>query len=288
MKYFFIINPNSGNNKKKHIIKNALRKYPDLEKSVKYTEYPGHAGQMTRQLLEKGIQTVIAVGGDGTVNEIACELVNSQVNLGIIPMGSGNGFARSLNIPLNPGQALENIFKSNSIKVDVGKVNQRYFFAVAGVGIDANIAIKFQSSKRRGAFPYFVIGTKEFFNYSYPEFTITKSNEKLLVKPLTITVANANQYGNGALIAPHADLQDGLLDVCIIAQMSLMRTLYAAKKIFEGEIHKLSAYSSFNADRFEISSQTVDINYHVDGEPMSGTNKLVFSVLPKALNVITI
>lgn len=288
MKYFFIINPNSGNNKKKHIIKNALSKYPDIERYVKYTEYPGHAAEMTRLLIANGIQTVVAIGGDGTVNEIACELVNSQVNLGIIPMGSGNGFARSLKIPLNPRQALENIFKSRSIKVDVGKVNQRYFFAVAGVGIDANIAFKFQSSKKRGAFPYFVIGVKEFFNYSYPEFTITKLNESVLVKPLTLTVANANQYGNGALIAPHADLQDGLLDVCIIAQMSLLRTLYAAKKIFEGEIHQLSAYSSFNADRFEISSQADNINYHVDGEPMSGTNKLVFSVLHKALKVIAI
>ena len=286
MNYFFIINPNSGSNKNKSIIKNTLRKYPDLEKSFIYTEYPGHAARIAKQLIEKDVKNIVAVGGDGTVNEIASEMINTDVNLGIVPMGSGNGFARSLNLPLNPRQALDGIFKMYSIKVDVGKVNQRYFFAVAGVGMDATIAYSFQSSKKRGAFSYFIVGAKEYFNYSYPEFNITSNNETISVKPLIITVANANQFGNGALIAPHADLQDGLLDICIVNRMSLFKTVQAANKMFKGQIRKLSSYSTFNSKGLEISSQNENINYHVDGEPLKGTNKLVFTILPKALNVL--
>jgi len=287
MNYSFIINPNSGSNRKKNIINKILQKYPSKEISVKITEYPGHASEIAKQELHKNTQNIIAVGGDGTVNEIASQLVGSKVNFGIVPMGSGNGFARSMLIPLKPHHALETIFKNNTKQIDVGKVNDKFFCAVAGVGIDANIAYRFQQSKKRGPVPYFIAGFKEFFKYPYSEFYIKDGDKELQYRPLTITIANANQFGNGAKIAPLADLQDGLLDICIVQKMSLLKSINAASKMFKGNISQIASYSTFTSDRIEISSKNTEINYHVDGEPFKTNDKLIFEIVPKSLNVIT-
>lgn len=288
MNYSFIINPNSGNNKKKNIIKNALQKYPSEKISVKFTKYPGHAAEIAKQELQDGVPNIIAVGGDGTVNEVASQLINTNVNFGLIPMGSGNGFARSLNLPLKPKQALETIFKNKIIEIDVGKVNDRFFFAVSGVGIDAYIASRFQGRKIRGAIPYFIVGTKAYFNYSYPGFTIINKDEKVTANPFLITIANTSQFGNGAKIAPQAELQDGLLDICIVQKMSVIKTINAAIKMFRGRINDLSTYSTFTTDKIEIASQNGEIDYHVDGEPLKTNKNLVFQIVPKSLKVITV
>ena len=255
MSYSFIINPNSGNNRKKNIIDKILHKYTSENIFIKFTEYPGHAAEIARQDLQNNIPNIIAVGGDGTVNEIASQLAGSNANFGIIPMGSGNGFARSMEIPLKPEEAIHTIFGKKIKRIDAGKLNDRFFFAVAGVGFDANIANRFQVSKKRGAIPYFIAGFKEFFKYSYPEFFIKNNNRESSFKPLIITVANASQFGNGAKIAPQADLQDGLLDICIVNKMSLLESIKASLKMFKGKIHQVSAYSAFTSNRIEITSE---------------------------------
>jgi diacylglycerol kinase (ATP) len=288
MKYSFIINPNSGNNRKKNIIYKLLNNYPSDKIAVTVTEYAGHAAELAQQELNKGTANIIAVGGDGTVNEIASQLVGSDAHFGIIPMGSGNGFARAVNIPLRPQDALDTVFRNKSKRIDVGKVNDKFFFAVAGLGLDANIAFQFQESKIRGAFPYFIAGFKEFFRYSYPEFKISNNNNGSAMNPLIITIANGNQFGNGAKIAPHADLQDGLLDICVLQKMSLITSFNAVIKMFQGKIDHIPGYVASTSKRVEITSEKKEINYHVDGEPFKTGDKLIFEILPKSLNVITI
>lgn len=287
MNYTFIINPNSGNNRKKSIIKNYLRQHTSKNITIIFTKYPGHASEIAKLELHKGIQNIIAVGGDGTVNEVAGQLVNSRANFGLIPMGSGNGFARSLNIPLNTKLAFDTIFKLNLKKIDVGKVNDRFFFSVAGVGLDAHIALRFQTGRLRGPLPYFLAGVKEYLKYPYPEFNL-KNAKDILVKPLIITIANGAQFGNGAKIAPQADMQDGLFDVCLIEKLSLLKAINAASKMFSGKLHRLSEYSAFKSGKIEIISQSSGIKYHIDGEPFIGKNNLQFEILPLALNVLTI
>jgi len=288
MNYSFIINPNSGNNKRKNIIYKILHKYPSDKITVTVTEYAGHAAKLAQQELKNGTANIIAVGGDGTVNEVASQLVGSEANFGIIPMGSGNGFARAVNIPLKPQEAFDTVFRNKSKRIDVGKVNDKFFFAVAGLGLDANVAFRFQESKIRGAIPYFIAGFMEFFRYSYPEFIISTNDNGSNMNPLIIIIANGNQFGNGAKIAPHADMQDGLLDICVLQKMSILTALKAVIKMFQGKIDQIPAYAASTSKHIEITSEKKEINYHVDGEPFKTDDKLIFEIVPKSLNVITI
>jgi diacylglycerol kinase family enzyme len=168
----------------------------------------------------------------------------------------------------------------------VGTLNDKYFFAVAGVGLDASIGLQFQSHHTRGALPYFYLGIKSFFEYDYPGFKITSKEKTLSVRPTLITIANATQFGNGALIAPHADLQDGKLDICILEKMRISQALSSLMRLFNGKIQQVKSYSTFKTDYLEIISETNDLIYHVDGEPHKTKDKIRAGILKKSLNVI--
>ncbi|NOX88920.1 MAG: diacylglycerol kinase family lipid kinase [Calditrichaeota bacterium] len=286
----FVLNPISGlkRNRKsiEDIIRKQFEKQSTIDYSVKYTGYPGHAVKIAEEAVKQNYDAVIAVGGDGTMNEVASGLVNSNTALGLIPRGSGNGYARSLRIPLNIFKAIETVKYGKIRKVDVGKIDQSYFFGVTGVGFDAFIGAQFQSFGMRGPLPYFYIGVREYFRYYYEAFTLKFNGRELTFRPLLITVANTPQYGMSALIAPGAKVDDGVLEICIIDRISTLKAVTQLHHLFNGTIDKVSAYKRFSASELIIEREHDKGLFHTDGEPKMGPKELKISVLPRALKVI--
>ncbi len=241
---------------------------------------------MARHALDKGFDRVIAIGGDGSVNEVASALVNSGAALGIVPAGSGNGLARSLNIPLNIDRAFETALNGGIRSIDAGKAGGHYFFAVCGVGLDARIGQKFQRLKRRGIVPYFYFGIQTFLTYEYPRFEVRGGERRFSVSPLSLVVSNGTEFGNGARIAPGAVMDDGLFDVCLLERMSFLEAAFALPRLFNGKIVNLKKYNSFRCRSLTISRVSENILYHVDGEPHTCRGPLEITMHPHSLKVI--
>ena len=288
MNFTFIINPHSGTRKNKLHLAKLIEQKASSDFEIKYTEYAGHASELAAKAVEDGCENIVAAGGDGTMNEVAGKIVGSNLNFGLIPMGSGNGFARSLGLPLNPEKALDVIFRTKIKRIDTGKINGLSFFALAGIGFDAQVASQFQKSVIRGALPYFFISFKEFLKYSYPRYFINSPEKKFKINPLVITIANAAQFGNGAQIAPQADIQDGWLDVCILDKMSVFEAMKILPKMFTGKINQADPYSSYRSQTIEIESDLKDFIFHTDGEPHLAEKKVSIKIIPRSLNVITV
>ncbi|KAA3608784.1 MAG: diacylglycerol kinase family lipid kinase [Calditrichaeota bacterium] len=288
MNNIFIINPHSGSIKNKSYLFSLIEKIFSSSYEIKVTEYAGHASQIAKEAVKEKCQNIIAIGGDGTMNEVASQLVGSASNFGLVPMGSGNGFARSLGLPLKPENALKTIFNRKIKTIDTGTINGLPFFAVAGIGFDAQVASQFQKRKVRGALPYFFIGFSEYMKYSYPAYTVKSPDVNQEVAPLVITIANATEFGNGAKIAPQADIQDGYLDVCMFDKMSVIKGLISLPKMFNGRISEISSYSNYKTKSVEIISDTEEFVFHTDGEPHLAEKKVSVEIIPHSLNVITV
>ncbi len=286
--YRFIINPHSGNKKDLDQILSLIQdRFSSKISEIKYSEYAGHARILAREGVDLQIETIVAVGGDGTLNEVGSQLVNTDSILGLLPRGSGNGFARSLGIPLDFYKAIETLLNPKILTIDTVQLNEDYYLGVAGAGFDAMIAHAFQNFGPRGPLPYFYLGAKAFFKYDYPEFRIKESGHNKPIHPLIITVANTRQYGNGAIIAPLADYQDGLLEVCIVHKIPWYKLLQSLPMLFTGRINNSAFYSTFQAEKIVIENNSIDGIYHMDGEPRSGGQVLRFQVVPSSLKVIT-
>lgn len=290
MKYIFIINPKSGGKDTSSRLVNHIKEtFSDLKGhyfKIVFTEYAGHAREIAAECSKTGVDIVVAGGGDGTMNEVCSALVNSpNTSFGLIPIGSGNGFARSLRIPLNSKMAILKLVDPDKCSIDVGIINDQYFFGTAGLGFDAEIGAKFQEFGTRGPLPYFYIALREFFKYKYEEFTITMDNDKIRVSPLLLTIANTNQYGNGAVIAPMADYSDGLLDVCIIEKLKFSEGIRKLNTLFNNKIETLSTYSSYKTTKLKIERSQESGIYHIDGEPKQGGKQLDIELLKRALKV---
>ncbi len=284
--YRFIINPISGTQKNRNRIVSAIKQvFPLNTYQVIFTEYPGHATTLAAEAAHSGVDVVVAVGGDGTMNEVASGLVGTQTALALVPRGSGNGFARSMDIPLQPMEALKTILENQIESVDVGTINDGYFFGVAGVGLDAEIAHAFQNFGKRGPLPYYYVGLRAFKQYGYDTIKIITDEQTLRINPLLVTIANTQQYGNGAIIAPQADFTDGLLDLCIVDPFPLRAATKNLRQLFKGEIVKNPYYHSFRSKTISIVQQDGNERFHVDGEPRSGGRELRISVRPKSLRV---
>ncbi len=289
MRYYFIINPTAGSaGKRKRVYKQIQNLFVNRhghESEIRQSEYPGHATELARAAADKRYDLIVAVGGDGTMNEVARGVVHSDSALAIVPVGSGNGFARSLHIPANISQALEFILDPEMHTIDCGRINDRYFFGVSGIGLDAVIGDRFQRSTHRGPVPYFYIGIKEYFYYKSPSLTMIADDLKWEIQPLVLAIANTEQYGNGALIAPGADFTDGRLEICMLTAMSAFCAIRKLPHLFSGNIDKVPEYSRFAAAKLHIYSDGSPILFHTDGEPHQGSDSLEITILPGALNV---
>ncbi len=287
-KILYIINPNSGTRYKGHLSDYLYhltdKTFFDVE--ICTTRYKGEATKIVRQKMTEHYRYFVAVGGDGTINEIAKELINSDAVLGIIPLGSGNGLARHLRIPLIAKKAVEVINGRNVQSIDYGIINDLPFFCTCGVGFDALISEKFDQGSGRGLINYIKITLKEFFRYIPETYELTIDNQPVFKrKAFLITFANASEYGNNALIAPDAKVDDGKLDICIIAPFRLIQSIMIGIRLFTGNIGK-SPSVSISRSSGTILKRDFEGTIHIDGETQRLGRTLEISLVPSGLKVI--
>jgi YegS/Rv2252/BmrU family lipid kinase len=287
-----VINPISGTGGRLDVARAraeqaaALLTARGLEPDVFMTERVGHARDLTIGALQRGTSTVLAWGGDGTVNEVASVLAFRDAALAVIPSGSGNGLARELGIPFDPAAAIAAAFEGSERRMDAGELDGRLFFNIAGVGLDARVAHEFAAGGlvRRGFLRYLEITARELFSYRPDDHTIVIDGSPMREHTLLIAIANARQYGNGALIAPGARIDDGRLDVVVIAHRSPLRALLQVPRVFLGQIARVPGVTIRTAADIEITSAR-QVVYHIDGEPFVGGASIRGRVHPAALRV---
>ncbi len=289
----FIINPISGGARP-----DAVRARVELASAVAgrggeaaevfVTERHGHARELTKAALARGARLVVAWGGDGTVNEIASELVFKDVPVGIVPAGSGNGLARQLSISLQAEEAIQRAISAKARRIDVGEIADRLFVNLAGIGFDAHVAWKFNEAgpARRGLATYALISTRALLSYRPSAYRIRVDDERHgdPIRAVLVVVANSGEYGNGAVIAPGARVDDGRLDLVVMEERSRLETILQLPKLFQGTADRARGCSSRRIERAVIESDQ-PMRFHVDGEPAAGGASLKVRVLPGALCV---
>ena len=283
----FIINPVSGIGKKNSLEQLLIKLINTsvINYEIKYTERPGHAVEIAKAVVKNNShQVVVAVGGDGSVNEVATGLIGSSIELGIIPAGSGNGFARHLGIPLKFEDAIKTILKGKSIKVDTGLLGTENFFGVAGVGFDAHISKKFEEANTRGFWTYFKLTLSEYSKYKEREYTIKFDDKIKEFKALLLCFCNSSQWGNDAFISPNSNIQDGFLRIVIIGKIPLISVPYFAFRLFKKSVHKSKYYQEIKMKSCSVVQN--DKIIHLDGDPLEYCNEFTIKVLPKSLTVI--
>lgn len=286
-KIAFIINPKSGT-QEKQVIPEKINKLIDHSKFIStffFTTCPGHATEITSQLISEGYDRIIAVGGDGTVNEVAKAMVDTHKAFGIIPCGSGNGLARFLKIPLKLEEAIELQNRGTRMSIDYGRINDNPFFCTCGVGFDAHIGNRFAKSTKRGLWTYIKETFNAYFSYKPKKYTIKIDGEKIKTRAFLITVANAGQYGNDAYIAPHADICDGMLDLCILNPFPMRKALGLGFRLFNKTIDKSEFVKVVKGSVITIKRKK-EGEVHLDGEPAIMGKKLKIRIVGKGLDVI--
>jgi diacylglycerol kinase (ATP) len=250
------------------------------------TERRNHARELAHAAVASGARVVIAWGGDGTVNEVASSLAFRDVALGVVPSGSGNGLARELALPLEPRAAFEVALGVRRRRIDAGELGGHLFFNVAGVGLDADVAHRFAATglARRGFRMYITQSLRALLSYRGVPVTLDVDGTTHQVRPLLVAFANARQYGNGALIAPRARVDDGKLDVVVIDDRSLPAILYRVPALFGGRLAEVPGVAMHVASRATLTASG-RIRFHVDGEPCEAQDSLEAVARPAALVV---
>lgn len=282
----FIINPVSGTGSKNNIheiIEEIAAKH-SFDPVIRYTKCQGHALELSEQMVKEGFPLIVAVGGDGTVNEVARPLIGANSVLGIIPCGSGNGLARHLCIPLNIKDAINLLTDFKVAEIDYGTANDVIFFCTCGVGFDAHIGEVFSKSKKRGFFTYLKSVCSEFIKYKPKKYKFRTPENKFKRRAFLVTFANASQYGNDAFIAPDADIQDGLLDVCILEPFPAYKVIGLGMKLMRKKIDKSSSVEIIRTNEVRIKRKRRDI-FHFDGEPCMMNKKITVKAHPRGLKV---
>ncbi len=233
----------------------------------------------------RGVEVVYAVGGDGTVHEIGKRLIGTGMALGVLPAGSGNGFARHLGLPMEPRASLASCAGRRIVTIDTAEVNGMPFLGVMGIGFDAEVADQFAESKVRGFLTYVKIGLRGWIAYRPQEYELTIDGERLTRRAFVVAVANSSQYGNDAWIAPLASLQDGLLDLVLVERGSWVEAPFLLARLFQGSLHKSNAVTMRRGARITIRRPGAGPG-HLDGEPMKLPAELQVSVRPKSLKVL--
>lgn len=282
----FIVNPISGTRTKSRVAK-LIRDTLDIQQfspTVVVTEYAGHATQLAQQFALEGYYAVIAVGGDGTVNEVASGLIGTDTALGIIPNGSGNGFARHLDISTRMNRAIEMLNVSEVINVDYATVNDIPFFSTCGIGFDAVVAQEFADSGR-GFKGYVQSIFKDFFQYEPETYHIQGDNIDLTTTAFLVNFANAGQWGYDAYIAPKASIQDGWLDVAIVSEFSLMEAAGMALSLFTKDIDENLHMNTLRAKELTLTRENEGA-VHIDGTPTQMGKELHVKIVEDGLKVL--
>ena len=257
-----------------------------VDADIFVTERRHHAHELAHAAVANGARTVIAWGGDGTVNEVASVLVHREAALGVVPSGSGNGLARELGLPFEPRAAFERALGARRRRIDAGELGGHLFFNIAGIGVDADVAHRFAATghARRGLSMYVVQSTAALLNYKAEPMTLTVDGAAREVRPLLIAFANARQYGNGAMIAPRARVDDGRLDVVVVDDRSLFGIVRRVPALFKGKLATVPGVSMETAVQAQVTARG-PIRYHVDGEPCEASGSLTATTRAAALTV---
>ncbi|NIS38791.1 diacylglycerol kinase family lipid kinase, partial [Candidatus Saccharibacteria bacterium] len=267
-KVLFIINPISGINRRQGRIGDLIHQQfnnSGIQYEIVNTSHQGHGTTLAKEAVDNEFDMVVATGGDGTINEIGRGLVGSETALGIIPAGSGNGFSRNMKIPLAPRAAIELLRHPRLKEIDVGKINDHYFFNIAGIGIDAEITAKFNSYPIRGPLPYFIVGIREFFRFRPQPVSLHLEEREVKRSPILLCFANLPEYGVNAIIAPKARPDDGLVDICILSPVNMAKALINIPKLFNGKIEDLSEMEIFQTRKAVIHRED-NGPIHTDGD----------------------
>jgi len=287
-----IINPTSGAGmdpavagRRVAFVEEELRRR-ELHGSIHLTERAGHAKELATAAVSDRADLVLVWGGDGTLNEVASVAAGRDVAVGIIPAGSGNGFAAALRIPRDPAAALSTALDAGERAIDVGVMGERPFVNVAGIGADARIALLFNQRARgsRGKWPYVSIGLVEGCRYRGQEYTVQLGAETVRRRALLIAFANGREYGMGAILAPHAELDDGLLDAFVVEDRSVLARFWHARHLATGSVERAPRVITRRIAAGAVESDE-PIQFHVDGEPGLCRGRLEISVRPRALRV---
>ncbi len=286
-KIAFIINPISGTIRKESL--------PDLirqelnaelfETEIVFTEYRGHGTILAKSLIEQKFDYIVAVGGDGTVNEIAQALTHTNCSLGIIPIGSGNGLARHLGIPMNTRKAIQQLNQSEPIFIDYGIVNGKPFFCTCGTGFDAYVSTEFAKGHRRGIMSYIEKIITGYFSYKSQNYHILGNGIDLQTKAFVLTFANASQWGNNAYIAPQASVQDGKLDISIMSNFPIIAIPTLALQLFTKTIDKDLFMTTLRSDEITLTRDESG-PFHYDGEPYEEGKEISIKTIPDGLKVL--
>ena len=283
----FIINPISGTQNKDHIpsLIDELLDKSRFDYDVRLTEYRGHAAELTRQCAAKGRDIVVAVGGDGTVNEVARSLTHTQTALGVIPCGSGNGLARHLCLPMDIKKAITII---NSCKIeafDYGVINGMPFFCTCGMGFDAFISLKFAEAGKRGPITYVETVLKEGLKYKPETYEVSDDTGARKYKAYLIACANASQYGNNAYIAPGATMKDGEMDVIVMEPFTALDAPQIAADLFMKTLGNNSKIKTFRTKNLHITRKQPGA-IHYDGDPIMTDAEIDVHMEPQGIKIL--
>jgi len=286
-KVFFIINKYSGAGFRAGLEGQIISQCDalHLECTIEFTQERGHAKELAIKASALGFTKVFAVGGDGTVNEVAQGLVNSETAMGIIPKGSGNGLARHLHIPMNIRKSLSLLSSQKTIQMDTLRVNDKLSVNVSGIGFDGHVAGLFGKNGKRGLFGYLKLVTKEFFSFKEFPMQITVDNQIFHRNAFVLALANSSQFGNNATVSPYASICDSLVDVCLIKKVPLYQSIGFVNKLFSGKIDTSGFVEIIQAKKLNILFPK-PMPYHIDGEPMDPESYFNVVLEPASLTII--
>jgi diacylglycerol kinase (ATP) len=287
-KVLFIINKYSGTGYRSQVEGAILSQCYQLglEATLEFTKSRGHATELAHQgTLDKKYETIFAVGGDGTVNEVAKAVVHSNQVMGILPCGSGNGLARHLGIPMKIKDALPMIGSASVIAMDSMLVNEQLSINISGIGFDGHIAGMFGKDGKRGLISYSKLVLREFLRYKEFEVNFQIDDSSFHQKAFVIAFANSSQFGNNAHIAPHASVCDGLLDISVIRKIPLHQVAGFAAKMFSGQLHK-SAFTDIKKGKRITLKFEEPMTYHIDGESQNPQDIFTIQMQPASIRML--
>jgi diacylglycerol kinase (ATP) len=283
----FIVNPHAGSGMKTRVPE-YLDKHLNHQKftyGIKWTMRPGHAHELVQEAIAEGYTTVVAVGGDGSINEVASALVGTDIKLGVLPAGSGNGLAMHLGYGRNLPKAIKLLNRAKPIKIDVGRLNDRPFVNVAGIGFDGLVSNMMKRSTSRGFMPYFINSVKAGLSYSPKVCRIELPDRVIQETCFAVVVANGPMYGYNYTIAPDAVLDDGLFSVVILRDVPKWQYFASLHNGFTGNFYQIDFVEHFQAHKLSIWSEGRNF-VHMDGEGFELEDPLVFHIDQRALNIL--
>ncbi|MBR6846921.1 MAG: hypothetical protein IKM74_02195 [Bacteroidales bacterium] len=287
LKIRFIINPISGKTHRKNL-PDQIEEILDEKRfdyDIKVSEYAGQSKELAQEAIDQHYDIIAVAGGDGSINEVGCKLIGTDIALAVIPCGSGNGLSRCLNIPLSPIKALELINRKAICQIDTVTVNDVPFISISGTGYDAQVADDYAKDRHRGFNTYFRYIVKNYFTLGEKEYTIKMQNREIKTKAFFISFANSNQMGYDVPISPRASLWDGKVDLCIVRKPSALELPIVGSYFLSKNMDKSPKVDIIQVDEATIIRPEAGV-VNIDGESIQFEKDLHIKINPLSLNVI--